>query len=287
MKRILLAAMSLTLALPALADDPNQATLTPEQRQGLEDVLKTYGHNQLIETSVTQVLGLTGPGQTLTLRQVSGDDDNDRQHQHYFNQSAADPNVVVFMFYDKTANITYGYRTDAAFRYISGYVSRATLTPLTPQQGVAGLATEIRWWSNAISGHLLSIKGDEAAKKGDYAAAMADYTQAIPYENDPEEEYNSMAWILATCPDPKYRNGTKAVEYATKACQLSSWKNPTQVDTLAAAYAEAGDFDSAIKWENQYLQSPKLSASDTAVAHQRLALYQAHQPYHTGKAGPN
>ncbi len=49
------------------------------------------------------------------------------------------------------------------------------------------------------------------------------------------------------------------------------------------AYAEAGDFDNAVKWENQYLATPDLNAKATAEAKSRLALYQAHQPYHETK----
>ncbi len=75
----------------------------------------------------------------------------------------------------------------------------------------------------------------------------------------------------------------KAIEYAKRACELTNWENAGNIDTLAAAYAEAGDFDSAVKWETQYLTSLSLSPSDASDGQARLALYQAHKPYHEDK----
>jgi len=117
--------------------------------------------------------------------------------------------------------------------------------------------------------------------KGDYVNAIADNKQTIQLVPKIPDGYNNLAWILATCPEASLRDGKKAVESATKACELSGWKNPNYIDTLAAACAEAGDFDNAVKWETQFLQTPNLSADDAADAKTHLALYQAHQPFHT------
>jgi len=126
-------------------------------------------------------------------------------------------------------------------------------------------------------------RGDLYLDKGDYDKAIVDYDHAIRLEPEFAPTYNSYAWLLATCPQATFRNGAKAVEYATKACELSEWKEPSLVDTLAAAYAEAGDFDLAIKWEMKYLETANLSEKKAADAKSRLALYQAHRPYHAEK----
>ncbi len=97
------------------------------------------------------------------------------------------------------------------------------------------------------------------------------------------EIINNLAWTLATCPDASLRDGKAALNYALRACQVSNWQNAAAIDTLAAAYAETGDFDNAVKYENKYLTSLSLSTSDAAEGEARLALYQAHQPYHEDK----
>lgn len=97
---------------------------------------------------------------------------------------------------------------------------------------------------------------------------------------DRTRKFNALAWLRATCNDPKVRNGKEAVELATKACETSRWKNWRNIDTLAAAYAEAGDFDSAIKYQERALaMTEDLPPSNMPEFRQRLALYQRHQAY--------
>jgi len=126
-------------------------------------------------------------------------------------------------------------------------------------------------------------RGDVRASQGDYGPAIADFKRAIQLDPNDAGPYNDLAWILATCPQAGLRDGTKAVENATKACGLTEWKDPGALDTLAAACAEAGDFDSAVKWEGQSLATPNLGAKERADSKFRLALYQAQQPYHMEK----
>jgi tetratricopeptide (TPR) repeat protein len=130
------------------------------------------------------------------------------------------------------------------------------------------------------------FRGSYYRKRGNYDNAVADYTQAIRLKTKFAEAYNNLAWVLATCPDANVRNGAKAVEYATEACELSGWKSPADLDTLAAAGAEAGDFDNAVKWETKYLESNP-SKADSESHRQRLSLYEQKKPYHEERPAPS
>jgi serine/threonine-protein kinase len=98
---------------------------------------------------------------------------------------------------------------------------------------------------------------------------------------DDPENLNGLAWLLATSQTANLRDGAKAIEYATKACELTQWKNAQYIDTLAAAYAEAGDFDSAIKWQKEAINllTKEEPAGWRTEFEDRLMLYQSHKPY--------
>jgi hypothetical protein len=84
--------------------------------------------------------------------------------------------------------------------------------------------------------------------------------------------------IWATCPDARYRDGKKAVESATRACELSGWKAAYTIDSLAAAHAELGDFDEAMKWQAK-VNALYTDAEDRAKGQERLRLYREKKPY--------
>jgi Tfp pilus assembly protein PilF len=89
---------------------------------------------------------------------------------------------------------------------------------------------------------------------GKHAEAVKDYE--IAFESQPDESglLNNFAWLLATSPDDKVRNGRRAIKLATKACELTDHKMPHILSTLAAAYAETGDFESAKRWSKKAVE---------------------------------
>jgi hypothetical protein len=90
--------------------------------------------------------------------------------------------------------------------------------------------------------------------------------------------YNNRAWIWATCPDGKVRDGRAAVESARRACELSDWKEANPIGTLAAAYAEAGDFDKAVEFQEK-ANGLSTVEDDRQKGRERLKLYRDRTPY--------
>jgi tetratricopeptide (TPR) repeat protein len=122
-------------------------------------------------------------------------------------------------------------------------------------------------------------RGEVRRVKLEYDKALADLTEAITLNpNDPSTQ-NNLAWLLATCPKGEMRDGRKAVEHATRACELTGWREPHPLDTLAAAHAECGDFKEAAKWA---MKAAVLGANDPTFLERvgrRLKLYQSGKPY--------
>ena len=112
--------------------------------------------------------------------------------------------------------------------------------------------------------------------KGEFDNALKDYTEAIRLDPGLALAYINLAWLRATCPDEQYRDGEEAVSYATKACELSAWKSWSDLETLAAAYAEAGDFTNAVNWQEKMIElSPE---GVRQAANERLKQYRMKQP---------
>ena len=113
-----------------------------------------------------------------------------------------------------------------------------------------------------------------------YDLAFADLTRAVEASPDDSAAQNALAWMMSTCPDQKFRNGKEALTHANKACDLSSWQKGDFIDSLAAAYAESGDFPQAIMWQQRALTLMKLdSAEQQQDSAKRLELYKAKKPY--------
>jgi len=128
-----------------------------------------------------------------------------------------------------------------------------------------------------------SNRGRVYMKRGDYPEALADYDKSIAIDPDDWTAFNGRARIMATAPDFEFhlRDGKQAVELATKACEMSAWSEWICVATLAAAYAETGDFEAAVKWQKKAIQmSQPAEEKDQHENEHRLELYEAEKPFY-------
>ncbi|BAJ00476.1 tetratricopeptide repeat protein [Shewanella violacea] len=95
-----------------------------------------------------------------------------------------------------------------------------------------------------------------------------------------EVSLGNVAWILATCPEAEYRNGDKALELA-RSLVASDQQDPTNLDNLAAAYAETGDYNSAVETQQKAIHALKNSkmVNRSDEFEQRLQSYQQNKPF--------
>jgi tetratricopeptide (TPR) repeat protein len=112
---------------------------------------------------------------------------------------------------------------------------------------------------------------------GEFAVALADFDQAVAIDPKQPAAYADRGLLLAACPDGKLRDGTRAVADARRACEMTAWKVPAILSALAAASAEAGDFDAAIRWQARAIElAPKNARGDYPA---RLELYRNGKAY--------
>jgi tetratricopeptide (TPR) repeat protein len=132
---------------------------------------------------------------------------------------------------------------------------------MPPRQGVAIAATRMSF---------LRSRGDAFLSLGEHENAIEDYEEGLELGDVIEEIQssipgdfnfkgddgilNNLAWVLSTSTEDKLRDGKRAIELATQACEITDYKMPHIISTLASAYAEAGDFDKAIEWIEKGLE---------------------------------
>jgi Tfp pilus assembly protein PilF len=124
------------------------------------------------------------------------------------------------------------------------------------------------------------LRANINARVGKHAEALKEYDYLVslhPRNVTLARVLSDRAWFRATCPNASFRNGQQAVKDAKAACSIMTWKDESMIDTLAAAYAETGDFNSAIQYVSQALAVKGISSHSTKLFQQHLALFQQHK----------
>ena len=135
---------------------------------------------------------------------------------------------------------------------------------------------------------MLYVLANSLSAQGKIAEALVEYKTVLQIDPDQVLALNDLAWLLATAPDARFRNGPEAVRLAERACQLSSYKVTKYMGALGAAYAEAGRFDDAVKTARKAVALATAEKNEGLLKKNRelLELYQHHQAYHE-PAGTN
>ena len=123
-------------------------------------------------------------------------------------------------------------------------------------------------------------RGNAYRHKGEYDSAIRDYDQAIQLKPDYAIAFNNKAWLLTTARDASVRDGEEAVRLAREAVRLDENEHVFR-GTLAAAYAEAGQFDAAVAEQERTIEMLRAQGKGDEVAglQTRLELYRSGQPY--------
>lgn len=126
------------------------------------------------------------------------------------------------------------------------------------------------------------------AVRGQPQKALEEFDEAIHVRPEQPEPLRHKAWLLATSPDESVRDGKTAVYFAKQALQRSAGEPPEYWDTLAAAQAEAGEFDEAVASAKKALEKAEAVQADDLIPgiRQRLEFYESGHPYHAKAARP-
>src|SRR4051794_4277568 len=125
------------------------------------------------------------------------------------------------------------------------------------------------------------LRADVNARLGKYAEASKEYNYLVslhPKRVTLARVLSDRAWFYATCPNVSFRNGQQAVKDAKVACSIMVWQDEDMIDTLAAAYAETGDFNLAVQYAGQALAVKPISPEDAKRIQRHLESFQQRKP---------
>ncbi len=141
-------------------------------------------------------------------------------------------------------------------------------------------------------------RADSYSKIGKFEEAIQDYNHVV--ENHPNSKVHGQAFdlrkqlqrrmksmatqnrllrMLASSPTLQDQDAKQAVPSALALCKQTKWNQPKYIDTLAAAYAQVGQFDKAVEWQQKALELAKSDKEWAVEAKARLQLYQQKKPY--------
>ncbi|MFO0883202.1 MAG: tetratricopeptide repeat protein [Pirellulales bacterium] len=202
---------------------------------------------------------------------------NDKDHRAYF--------ALGFLYLQgklwQKAREMFSKVIELTPRKADAYAARANLNiylTRDPNKGLEDYSLAIKFSDASDRVKFLLARSNIYNHLKDYDKQAADIRSAFKFAPMDNQVLNSFAWHLATCPSDKHRDGKEAVKLATKACEITQWKDWKTIDTLAAAYAEAGEMENAIKTQEQAIELGGDAANVPRVKN-RLELFRSGKAY--------
>lgn len=131
--------------------------------------------------------------------------------------------------------------------------SAAEAEPSSESDVAAGLRKQLESLADVDPVTQFIRHGIRCNQAGQYGDAAEAYRTALAYDHEQVDALNNLAWLYATCPHEAQRNANEALRLAAKACRINGWCEASTLDTLAAAFAESGAFEQAIRYEERAL----------------------------------
>jgi len=130
-----------------------------------------------------------------------------------------------------------------------------------------------------LSSYLLR-RGNHFLEAERWRTCLKDFRQAIVLSPDNHVARNNIAWVLAASPDEEVRDGKEAIRLALIVCEAEEYESSYSIDTLAAAYAETGNFDKAVEMQEKAvaLLDPNDDKQRWRELNHHLKLFKAKKP---------
>lgn len=128
-----------------------------------------------------------------------------------------------------------------------------------------------------------------AEREQQYEAAVGCYERATRIRPDLAVAFRHLARVQATCPLAQFRAAPQALQNAQTACELTAWLDPQSLEIYAAAHANAGDFNAAVKWQQEAINrlASDSDAGIRAQAQAKLDFYHEQKAYRQQYLWPN
>ena len=117
-------------------------------------------------------------------------------------------------------------------------------------------------------------------QQGSRAEGIRNLEESLRLQSGSRELLNDLAWMLATAPEDSLRDGKRALELALLADNASGGNDPAILDTLAAAYAESGDYPRALETARRALELAERqgNAALSSSLKEEIARYESGMP---------